>query len=336
MAEITLISTPPQLPTEASQSDQNPPPPQPHAGTQNRILYKNMLQQYVQKLSLPLPVYQTRNEGSSHAPMFRATVWVEDICCTTPNVFSNKKPAEQEVARIALDALMQKVKDDGLPYIHENTIYCKTILNEFAIKMHLDLPTYQTSQQQQDKVPAFTTTLVFNGASFTGPVARNKKEAEQLAARVAILSIMGTPGPNSALISKIVKSKYPSGLNKGNASNKEGSLLNKENENIHGEVTSDMATTSVDANHMGKVVGVPELKQPFHEFKKPELATEHTPAVPSVPAIVFVPAGHEQPQDADLGFGKKQRKRAKKNPIPNAQLPTPGVSPDQVSHSIPQ
>ena len=65
-------------------------------------------------------------------------------------------------------------------------------MNEYADKLHVEQPTYKTDQQQLGGVlPIFITSLVFNGTSYTGDPARTKKEAEQSAAKAAILSIMG-------------------------------------------------------------------------------------------------------------------------------------------------
>ena len=69
-------------------------------------------------------------------------------------------------------------------------MFCKSILNEYAVKLKIGRPIYNTVQQE-GLIPFFVSSLVFNGVSFTGDAARNKKEAEQLAARAVILSILG-------------------------------------------------------------------------------------------------------------------------------------------------
>lgn len=56
--------------------------------------------------------------------------------------------------------------------------------------MDLDIPTY-TSIQPEGLLPIFVSSLVFNGATYRGDIGRTKKEAEQLAARAAILSLLG-------------------------------------------------------------------------------------------------------------------------------------------------
>nr|POF24872.1 hypothetical protein CFP56_26261 [Quercus suber] len=50
-------------------------------------------------------------------------------------------------------------------------IFCKSILNEFAIKMNQERPTYKIVKQEQEGfLPVFTSTLVFNGLYYTGEV----------------------------------------------------------------------------------------------------------------------------------------------------------------------
>jgi len=63
-------------------------------------------------------------------------------------------------------------------------------LNEYATKLNLEGPTYKTVQKE-GLLPVFISSLVFNGSIYTGDAARNKKDAEQLAAGSAILSIQG-------------------------------------------------------------------------------------------------------------------------------------------------
>ena len=71
-------------------------------------------------------------------------------------------------------------------------VLCKSILNEFAIKMNLEKPTYNTAQpESKGLLPVFSSSLNFNGISYTGGHGRNKKEAEQLATQAVIISLLG-------------------------------------------------------------------------------------------------------------------------------------------------
>ncbi|KAJ6688028.1 DOUBLE-STRANDED RNA-BINDING PROTEIN 4 [Salix koriyanagi] len=116
-------------------------------------MYKNRLQEYTQKSSLQLPVYQTFNEGAAHMPRFRSTVWVDGAQYTSQKTFLHRKAAEQDVANLALESILKRVKDEECPLLDAETVFCKSILNEFASEVIL-------------------------GDALGG----NKKEAEQLAA----------------------------------------------------------------------------------------------------------------------------------------------------------
>ncbi|XP_024024283.1 double-stranded RNA-binding protein 1 [Morus notabilis] len=179
-----------------------PQPPAPAPASSSRkpehLMHKNRLQECTHKLNIPLPIYQTINEGFEHAPQFRATVLVDGAKYTSQKTFSTRKAAEQDVAELALKYISQKKPDDGfprgfpdaLPLIHKDTVFCKSILNEFATKMSMEMPTYNTIKPE-GLLPVFNSSLVFNGASYTGGAGKNKKEAEQLAARTVILSLLG-------------------------------------------------------------------------------------------------------------------------------------------------
>ncbi|CAL0308944.1 unnamed protein product [Lupinus luteus] len=167
-------------------------------------LYKNRLQEFTQKSSIPLPMYQTVNEGTQHVPRFRSTVWVDGKSYTNQVSFLNRKAAEQDAARLALESLPIVIKDEASPLVLENTMFSKSIMNEYATKLNVAMPTYSTAQII-GVLPVFVSTLVFNGIKYTGDASRNKKEAEQLAARRAILSILDDPG--SEALFEIVKSK---------------------------------------------------------------------------------------------------------------------------------
>ncbi|PON77418.1 Double-stranded RNA-binding domain containing protein [Parasponia andersonii] len=192
-----------------------PPPPQaqptaapPYGSSRQpeQSMHKNRLQEFTHKSNIPLPIYQTINEGYQHLPQFRSTVLVNGARYTSPDTFSTRKAAEQSVAELALKSISKEtVVDEGFPLIHEDTVFCKSILNEFATKMNMELPTYNTIKPE-GLIPVFKSSLVFNGASYTGNVGKNKKEAEQLAARVAILSLLGDSGMKKVLYD-IVKSK---------------------------------------------------------------------------------------------------------------------------------
>lgn len=305
------------LPPPSTQTNNMPEPAaQSSNGGAERLMYKNRLQEYTQKSSLQLPVYTTVNEGAQHAPKFRATVLVDGMCYTSQGNFPTRKSAEQEAAKIALENIQQKMKDDGCPIIREDTTFCKSILNEYAVKMHLEKPAYNTIQPG-GLIPVFVSTLVFNGVSYTGDKGRNKKEAEQLAARAIILSILNSADSASATVmSEIIKSK-----------SKLYAALNKikDTNSIHGAVNPAVNTWEDPLLSKGKVAeggkttaSFPSLAEsaktqaadvPFHPFKKPKPETS-TGVV--APPIVFVPEMSGQPLPSSTSGVKRSRKNKKK------------------------
>ncbi|GAV65448.1 dsrm domain-containing protein [Cephalotus follicularis] len=72
------------------------------------LMLKNRLQVYTQRSSLPLTIYQTINEGYSHAPKFRSIVLVEGDTYTSISTFAQRKAAEEDVARLALEYTAKK------------------------------------------------------------------------------------------------------------------------------------------------------------------------------------------------------------------------------------
>lgn len=72
---------------------------------------------------MQLPLYETCNEGSQHAPQFRSRVWLDGTCFISPNTFSNRKMAEQDAAKLALVGIQEKVKNECFSRILE--VCCK-------------------------------------------------------------------------------------------------------------------------------------------------------------------------------------------------------------------
>ncbi|XP_047152929.1 double-stranded RNA-binding protein 4-like [Vigna umbellata] len=183
------------------------PVPFPSHTPGEHVMYKNRLQEFTSRSGNEIPVYQTINEGVQHIPKFRSTVRVAGIDYTSKSTFPQKKAAEQDVARLALEAILEKTREEGPSLVSEISPLCKSIVNEYASKLHIEGPSYNTVQQQLGGVlPIFTSSVVFNGTSYTGDPARTKKEAEQSAAQAAILSIMGDSSTGTKLI-EIIKSK---------------------------------------------------------------------------------------------------------------------------------
>ncbi|KAL0549155.1 hypothetical protein IC582_013636 [Cucumis melo] len=165
------------------------PIPSPNLSDPTQIfVYKNHLHEYAQKARIAVPVYQTIDEGSPGLPKFRSTVLLDEVHYVSPNTFRNRRAAEQDAARIAFEYISKKTKDDAFLLLREDLILCKSILSEYTDKMGLERPIY-TTKHHKGSVPLFQSTLVFDGVVYTSDLSRTKKEAEQLAARAAILSL---------------------------------------------------------------------------------------------------------------------------------------------------
>ncbi|XP_059671122.1 uncharacterized protein LOC132316666 [Cornus florida] len=206
MSEKGMLQLPePQPNTSEPEKMDLAAPSNANANIPESLLYKNRLQEYTQRSAISLPIYQTANTGVPHAPNFTSTVFVDGSYYTSSTAFSNRKAAEQDAAKVALIGISKKLKDEGCPLISEDTVFCKQILNEYAMKKNLKKPTYDTVQSE-GLLPVFVSSLVFNGVTYTGVAGRNKKEAEQLAARAVILSILGDL-VSATYMSEIIKSK---------------------------------------------------------------------------------------------------------------------------------
>ncbi|KAK7310476.1 hypothetical protein RJT34_08028 [Clitoria ternatea] len=94
--------------------------------------------------------------------------------------------------------LYDKHKGNTLQDIHANlkdvgvgnSTFWKSILHEYAVKLNLEKPAYNTVHQGS-LFHVFTSSVVFNGTSYTGDPARSKTDVKQLVARATILSMMG-------------------------------------------------------------------------------------------------------------------------------------------------
>ncbi|KAK8631169.1 hypothetical protein V6N13_079930 [Hibiscus sabdariffa] len=258
-----------------------------HSSSSESFMHKNRLQEFTQRSSMPLPIYQTFNEGLGHAPKFRSTVLVDGVTYISESTFSNIKAAEQDVAKHALECILKKIKDEGCPLIHVDTIFCKSILNEFVVKIKLELPTY-TTVQLEGLPPIFVSTLVFNGETYKGETGRSKKEAEQLAARAVIQSLLADDR-YGITVSEIIRSK--------------AKLHNAWNKNVETTTITDCVPTSASLHPSTGA------KHPRYEFKTPP-SGEGTHCI-DLP-IAFVPAVSGEALDAGENSSRKRRKKNKK------------------------
>lgn len=319
-------------------------PQRPHSDT----WYKNQLQEYAQKASIGLPTYKTVSEGLAHAPQFRSVVWVDGNCFTSLHTFPNRKMAEQEAAKLALIGIRDKVKNEGSARIFTDTVFCKSIISEYAVKMGMGPPTY-TTQQTKALLPFFVSTLVLKEVAYVGDAARNKKEAEQVAARAAILSILDSE--SSTTMSEIVRSKYKFfdalKIGKGsfniqngnmppelNTLENDSALLLANNNNKRKEVCDSASAAILEPLQPGQCpaieppppqpafeqppVAQADIHQPIHELKRPRA---ETPSEAIDLPIVFVPSTEAQAPETSVSACARKRKRRKERKRQQAQPP---------------
>ncbi|CAN6572774.1 unnamed protein product [Malus baccata var. baccata] len=188
------------------------------------------------------------------------------------------------------NAIYKRMEDIKFYYIpmviFQDLVFCKSILNEYNMKRKIEPPTYQTFQGNA-KVPFFVSSLVVNGVSYTGDVGKSKKEAEQLAARVVIQSLLGD-SESAPIMSEILRSKYKL------------AHKSKEPDSSHASLATSAVNTgqgyviSTDT----PVVVAPEaslgMHPPRHEFIKRKQEEPASQAPPQLP-IAFVPPACKQP-----------------------------------------
>lgn len=244
-----------------------------------QFMHKNRLQEYAQRSSIPLPLYQTVNEGYPHAPKFRSTVIIDGVTFISPRTFPHRKEAEQDVAKLALEGISMKIRDEGIPLIHADATFCKSILHEYAVKMNIEKPTYASTQLEGGLLPFFISSLVFDGKTYTGVAGRSKKEAEQMAARAVIESILAHSNTRT-LMSQIVKSKGKlyaairgngdSGLASGKQERNDSSSSNAKGKEIQAAPVNDDLAGPAYHKQVGQLPAAAEAQPLLLEAKQPK------------------------------------------------------------------
>lgn len=176
------------------------------------VSFKNLLQERAQKMGLALPKYETTLEG----PGFVCTVTFNGQQFKSEGISSNKKLAQQNAASVAIQQLNLEQGTEG------NSLLLKTdgsigILSTAATPEKFDATLsyknlfQENCQQRGNKPPTYSTS--WNGSGFVSFVrfgdktvssnvpCTTKKQAEQLAAREALLAI-GVQDPENAFRNK--------------------------------------------------------------------------------------------------------------------------------------
>ncbi|KAK9735354.1 hypothetical protein RND81_04G200700 [Saponaria officinalis] len=149
-------------------------------------MYKNQLQELAQRSCFNLPSYACVREGPDHAPRFKATVNFNGEVFESPTFFSTLRLAEHAAAEVALNTLAERGPSRTLAakVLDETGVY-KNLLQETAHRAGLNLPVYTTLRSGPGHVPVFSSTVELGGMSFTGELAKTKKQAQKNAAMSA-------------------------------------------------------------------------------------------------------------------------------------------------------
>ncbi|XP_024012191.1 uncharacterized protein LOC18017588 isoform X3 [Eutrema salsugineum] len=250
-------------------------------GVVEKLMHKNDLNTYCQRLSIPLPVYQTAFGEQDAAKLALQHLLNED-----------------EVSATNLRGILRK-------FVCQDKTRCKMILNEFLAKIKMEC-TYETVQAEKD--PVFVSYLALNGTCYRGEGGKNKKDAEQLAALAAILSLLNDP-TYATPISEVIKSKFNACavLNelKDVSDTRDCSVTDK---GVAGHPTG--AVTMSRCSDVNLPRTSPIFSKPQHEIKLPEAAQGASEQI-AVP-LQFVPPPAHNPAN-NLVSSKKRRRKNKKN-----------------------
>lgn len=193
-------------------------------------MYKNQLQELAQRSCFNLPSYACIREGPDHAPRFKASVNFNGEIFESPTFFSTLRQAEHAAAEVALNTLADRGPSKTLAakVLDETGIY-KNLLQETAHRAGLNLPVYTTIRSGPGHVPVFSCTVELAGMTFTGELAKTKKQAQKnaaIAAWSALKQMSQHNSSSSATISggheeqeQVVVGRFLASLNPAESSN---------------------------------------------------------------------------------------------------------------------
>ena len=108
----------------------------------------------------------------------------------SPTAFRNRKTAEHAAAQVALQELGKAANGAGdIPNPVFESGLCKNLLQEYAQKLNLPVPSYCCEKAGEGHTSIFISTVEIAGISYVGGPAKNKKTAEIKAARTALSAI---------------------------------------------------------------------------------------------------------------------------------------------------
>ncbi|KAL6900638.1 hypothetical protein ACP4OV_005314 [Aristida adscensionis] len=204
MAPTAVASSSAVVSSSSAAAAADPAPP--HPAIPEQYLYKNRLQEIAQRTRQKLPIYNVEVEGENHQPKFKCTVEVGGERFSSSRSYGRRKEAEQDAAKIAYDILVKRGEVDAkevFQLLDQDVVFCKSILHEFASKTKTNKPSFSVAPPEKP-MTLFVASVVFDGNTYTGEAALNKKDAEQKAAHAAIKSILET---GNTCMMEIIRSK---------------------------------------------------------------------------------------------------------------------------------
>ncbi|KAK7840308.1 double-stranded rna-binding protein 4, partial [Quercus suber] len=155
----------------------------------NSGLYKNLLQELVQKEGFPVPEYDTNRSGEGHEAIFVSTVKIIREVFKGPEA-RTKKQAEMNAAEIAYTTLKEHMW-----HFYENQ------LKNYALKRSLRLPEYSLECNGPPHASHFRCKVTVDGRTFESPeFFSTKKGAENAAAKVALTSLVPDGAKEASLL----------------------------------------------------------------------------------------------------------------------------------------
>ncbi|KAG5566416.1 hypothetical protein RHGRI_002105 [Rhododendron griersonianum] len=172
-------------------------------------MYKTKLQEVCQGNKWGLPKYSCIKDGPDHAPHFRASVYVNGVSFDSPSVSKSSKHALNEAAMLAFlhfaspdiqpvaeGADTEETHMSSIIPSNESDVKVgkqhkyKMQLQNYAQSKTLDPPLYSSKSEGPPHALQFQATVTIDGHSFDSlGHFRTLKEAEHVAARVALMSL---------------------------------------------------------------------------------------------------------------------------------------------------
>nr|XP_023913641.1 double-stranded RNA-binding protein 1-like [Quercus suber] len=165
--------------------------------TDNSGLYKNLLQELVQKEGFSLPVYDTNRSGEGHEAFFVSTVEIQIWEVFKGPEARTKKQVEMNAAEIAYTTLKELMQH-----------FYKNQLKNYARKRNLCLPVYSCEREGPPHASHFRCKVTVDGQTYESPeFFSTSKDAENAAAKVALTSLVpdGAKEDNSGLYKNLLQ-----------------------------------------------------------------------------------------------------------------------------------